>query len=186
MTTHYQQDKYDRYFKLLDTDRSNAIDWNDFSKAARFIRDDRGWDDEHPRYKELLDALQTHWSELRERVDIDGDGTVDRFEWQQFHAKLADEINELGKVPAWALNSMHGFHRMLDSDKDGSISAEEYALWLRALGSEADAAAAFERLDLSGDGQLELDEIETLYSQWVLSDDPGDPGNVLVTGESGS
>lgn len=183
MTTQYQTDKYDRYFKLLDTDRSNEIDWNDFTKAALFIRDDRGWSDDHAGYKSLVDAMQTYWDELCKRVDLDGNKNIDRFEWQQFHAKLGDEISQQGKVPTWAVDMMQGIYRVLDSDADGSISADEYALWLRALGSSADAEAAFKRLDLNGDGELEINEVEKLYSQWVLSDDPAEPGNVLVTGE---
>lgn len=182
--TKYQADKYERYFKLLDTDGNGAIEWEDLTHTARVIRDDRGWNDEHPGYQNLLKALKTFWDELRQRVDTDGDGRVDHTEWQQFYAHLGAEIDRLGKVPAWAMNVVHGYHRVLDTDADGSISPAEYALWLRALGSKVNAAAAFERLDLNGDKQLEIDEMEELYSQWVMSNDPADPGNVLVTGEA--
>ncbi|PRP95856.1 Calerythrin [Enhygromyxa salina] len=183
--TTYQLNKYERYFQLLDTDKSGTIDWNDFAQTARFIRDDRGWTDEHAGYKSLLAAMQTFWTELSQRVDTDGNGQVDRQEWQQFYAQVNDEIGRLGKVPAWAMNVVHGFHRVLDLDGDGSISLAEYELWLRALGATVDASAAFKRLDLRGTGRLEIDELEELYSQWVMSNDPSDPGNVLVTGESG-
>lgn len=182
--TDYQHAKYDRYFTLLDTDRSNSIEWSDFCRAADFIRKENGWDENHPRYLGLVGALTTFWDELRTRVDTDGNGRVDRKEWSDFHVSLAADVERLGKVPAWALNVVHGFHRVLDVDSDGTISVAEYRTWLRSLGAEVDFDAAFQHLDLNRDGHIDIDETEELFAQWVLSDNPGDPGNWLVTGQN--
>ena len=60
--------------------------------------------------------------------------------------------------------------------------SQEKVRYLKALGSRVDPGEAFRRLDLDRDGNIDIGEMEQLYMQYVISDNPGEPGNYLVTG----
>ncbi len=169
-------------FLAFDRNHTGALDWEDFHHAAEVIRDERLYHDDHPRYVALLGAMREWWDELSRRVDRDGDGRVTAAEWTQFFASLADEVRALGRAPLWALGFLQALFAVLDADGGDSITAEEYGLWLRAVGSPHDADAAFARLDTDGDGTVDFDELEGLFTQWLLDEDDASPGASLFLG----
>ncbi|MFJ2264533.1 EF-hand domain-containing protein [Streptomyces sp. NPDC087844] len=67
-----------------------------------------------------------------------------------------------------------------DPDGDGRISPEEHRHLVETWnGRSVNMAGVFESLDLSGDGYLGREEFALLWRQFWISDDPGEPGNLL-------
>jgi Ca2+-binding EF-hand superfamily protein len=182
MLTDYQKTKFDTYFRHLDRDGSGAVAWEDFEVVLENIRASRGWSADEVRYRRLAEAQRDYWQKIAERVDQDGDGRVSLAEFNAFHESVGRDIREQGRPPAWALALVHAYHRVLDTTGNGSIDRDEYGIYLRALGSRVDAAEAFRRLDLDHDGSIDIAEMEQLYTQYIISDNPGEPGNYLMTG----
>lgn len=169
-------------FLTLDQNGTGSLDWDDFARAAEVIREERGWSPDHAMHQGLLHAMREFWDELLARVDTDKNGRISATEWTEFHSAMAEEVRELGRVPLWGLGLLQGIHAVLDIDGDGTITPDEYALWLRAIGSSHDAAAAFEALDADADGLLGFDEIEALYRAWLLDEGDAAPKADLFTG----
>lgn len=182
MLTDYQMTKFDTYFRHLDRDANGAVEWADFEKVIENIRVAKGWSTDEPRYLRLADAQREFWQKMTERVDKDGDGKVSLPELNAFHESIGQEIKEQGKPPAWAVALVHAYHRALDTTGNGTIDQNEYGIYLRALGSRVNPGEAFRRLDLDRDGNIDIDEMEQLYTQYIISDNPGEPGNYLLTG----
>ncbi len=182
MLTDYQKTKFDTYFRHLDRDGSGAVEWEDFEAVIENIRAAKGWSTDEARYQSLLSAQRDYWQKITERVDKDGDGKVSLLEFNAFHESVGRDIKEQGEPPAWAVALVRAFHRVLDTTGDGTIDQSEYGVYLRALGSRVDPGEAFRRLDLDGDGNIDIGEMEQLYTQYIISDNPGEPGNYLVTG----
>lgn len=174
--------KFTSAFNCLDRNRNGVLDWDDFNRSAEFIREAQGWEASDARFKALVGAQKNYWDKMLELCDADGDNEITYPEFVWFHEKIAAEIEANGKVPPWALSLCHDYHRALDTDGSGSISVDEYALYLRSIGSDADANEAFKHLDIDGSGALSIDELEELYSQFVMSEDPDSRGNWLWAG----
>lgn len=172
-------------FLTLDHNNTGALDWDDFVRAAEVIREEHGWPTEHVKYQGLRHAMRDFWDELAARVDTDKNGRISAAEWMQFHGVMAEEVRELGRVPLWGLGLLQGIHAVLDIDGGGTITPDEYALWLRAIGSPHDPAAAFEALDTDHDGLLGFDELEALYRAWLIEEGDAAPGADLFTGAPG-
>jgi len=184
--TEYKKQKFSRTFKVLDRNGNGVLDWEDFTFVAFTLQQEMNWEDDAPKLQELLGALQSYWERMLELMDTDGDGTIDAVEYLRFYSQFAEELPRLGdKVPEWALDLFQALHRAVDFDNDGCISPEEYALYLKALGSSSDPQAAFNHFDLDGDGLLDIDELEVLIRQYLTSDNPMDPGNWFVDGGGG-
>ncbi len=169
-------------FTTLDQDRSGTLERADFERAAEAIRAERQWPESHARYQSLLHAMREFWDELRLHVDRDKSGGVSLAEWTRFHDGMADEVRELGRLPLWGLGLLQSIHAVLDLDGDGNVTPEEYALWLKAIGSPHDPVAAFAELDADHDGRIGFDELEQLYRAWLLGEGDGAPGADLFTG----
>ena len=95
---------------------------------------------------------------------------------------LGKEVAGSGSPPGWAVDLCVRTHQALDLNGNGTVNHDEYAVWLRAIGSTADSAEVFTRLDLNGDGVVSLPEMIGLFAQFALSEDPAEPGNYLMTG----
>lgn len=72
-----------------------------------------------------------------------------------------------------------GWGSVLDADGDGRISAEEYVQGTTGYMDPATAREVFARMDADGDGHLSQQELSRLVDEWLRSDDPDAPGNML-------
>jgi hypothetical protein len=155
----FRRGKYAAFFHRLDTDGDGRLDLTDGGVCARF----------------LAEQL-----ELRACMDTDGDGRVGLYEFSGFFLQLAHRLRAGEPWPPRALALVDATFALMDGDGDGAIDPQEYAAWLALLGSELDPAAAFAELDLDRAGRLGREAFGALYRQWLLSDDPRDPGNHLL------
>jgi Ca2+-binding EF-hand superfamily protein len=175
--------KFDYAFACLDQNGSGRLDQADFFQLGERLRATREWSRSDPRCLRIHAALDDFWQVMLLCVDEDGSGDVDRHEFLLFEQLMAEQTAEFaGQAPPWVLDLFVAIFESLDLDGDKRISATEYALYLRAMGSSMDAAAAFERLDLDGSGFIELAELAALLAEYFTSADPDARGNYLVTG----
>lgn len=183
LVSELQLRKFSTVFHFLDRNKNQVLDWEDFCRGVYFIRKERGWSDGDPRLLNLLQAYETYWQKMLALCDEDENGVITLYEFLRLHEQVADEIRESGRVPSWALQLFQDTHRALDIDGDGSITQDEYALHLRSIDSDADPRAAFLRLDLNHDGGIDIAELEQLYQQFIMSNDPNSSGNWLWVGK---
>lgn len=171
------------WFGCIDVDRNGRLEWADLQRVIDDMASYLGWDPDTPFHARLVEGQRGFWETLSATCDTDASGGIGLDAFQHLFATLADDIERNdGRVPAWALGHVITLLRALDLDGDGTITIDEYALYLRSIESSANPVDAFVTLDVDGDGRLTLDELEARYVEWVVSDDPSSPGNVLVTG----
>jgi Ca2+-binding EF-hand superfamily protein len=165
-------------FDALDTDRDGYITEDDLVAAGHRALDAFGITDAGLR-AEILGMSQSAWQRLRADCDSDGDGRVSRAE------HTAAYTAGLGGPQAY-YQQLTGpivdrYARLIDQDGDGFIEAGEYARLFASHGvDEGIARAAFERLDADADGKISVAEFSDAIGQLMLSQDPADPGTVVL------
>jgi len=169
--TSIQERKFLSLFNHLDVDKDGALNWNDFLRPAEVARQALGWAKTDPKYTTTMQFMRAAWDACLKSNDLDKNGTISYREYVAFFFKSAIESMMSGKPPSWA---------MLPGD---GITPNDYAIYLRAIGSDADPRAVFAKLDVNKNGKIEMDELYTLMWQWMGSNDPTSPGNYLMTGK---
>ncbi|MCB9596303.1 MAG: EF-hand domain-containing protein [Sandaracinaceae bacterium] len=180
----FRRDKYADYFQCLDRNDNGVLDRSDFGAYAGAIAEILRLDAEDPSLSRLHEATRALWSTLAGTMDEDGDGVIRLEELVGALATAELEMTKSGAIPAWAADFVMAAFRVLDVDGDGTISLQEYAAYLEAMGSEADAEEVFALLDGDGDGVLSLQEVEEHFRDWLAAGTAAAPGNRLLTGRT--
>lgn len=181
-TNRFRRDKFADYFRLLDRNRNGIIDLRDFKVYAIEVQKALDLPGDHPHLARLNEAKQDLWTAVSAVMDEAGDGSVRKDELVGTFANLEYQLRGGAAVPRWALQHIQSVFGVLDLDQSGGIDEHEYAIYLRAMGSDAHAGNAFDRLGPDSDGTLRLDRVEVLYREWITAGDAEAPGNVLMTG----
>ena len=170
-------------FSCLDRDGDGRIEKSDVLQIGESLRAERGWVAGDASWTAIVAALEDFWFLLALCVDADGSGDISCAEFEVFHVLMADQTVEFsGQPPPWATTLFSTLLQTLDADHDGQVRLEEYAIFLRAMGSTLDPAQAFARLDMDGSGGLDLREIERLLTEYLTDESPEAPGAWLLTG----
>ena len=182
MLTDFQKKKFRILFNRLDSIGNGVLQWRDVMVHMDKIKQRKGWTDENPRFIVLMTAEMAYWDKMLERVDADGDGIITSAEFEAFYDAVAEQIKATGAVPPWALELLRAKFEVLDIDGNGNVDADEFGVYLGAIGCEGNHDEIFSMIDLDGDGTIRFDELETLFKQYVLSNDPAEPGNYIMCG----
>ncbi len=178
----FRMAKYLDWFQCMDRDRSGRLSARDVALLLSRVADQLGLPGSAPERNRLARAAIAWWQEICAAMDDDGDGLVDQAELIRAFDRAAVEVERTGRPPRWSIGIVRSAFEAMDTDADGYVTVSEYARYLVAIGSDADANVAFERLDLDGDGRLDLGELDTLFGQWIACTDRSQPGNLLLTG----
>lgn len=181
MISDFRKRKFLAFFHHLDLDNDHLITAKDFNRYAEIVKEKRGFADDDPKLAGIVRATDAWWADMKNRVG-GGSDRITEEQWLQFLEQLGDHIKANGAPPPWAADVCTGIHKVLDLTGKGAVNADEYSLWLEAIGSKADAAEVFRKLDLNADGVVDISEMLQLFGQFVLSEDPSEPGNYIMTG----
>lgn len=166
-----QERKFRSLFNHLDADKNGVLSWNDCMQPAERARMELGWASDDSRYRLVTTLMRACWDGVLKANDLNQNGTIQYKEYVSFLNKTAAEMAKTGNLPPWAL---------LDGD---GITPQEYAIYLRSIGSDADPKKAFAKLDINKNGKITIDELHKLLRQYLNSNDPDAPGNYLLTGK---
>ena len=169
--TTLQDRKFRSFFDYLDVDKDGAISWSDILRPVEKMRQGLGWATTDPRYTMVMQFSKGGWDSCLQICDADKSGTISYKEFVTFFFKTALDAAMSGKPPAWTVMAGNG------------ATQAEYTAYLHAIGSDADAKAAYAKLDTNKDGKITMDELNKLAWEWMGSNDPSAPGNYLMTGK---
>jgi uncharacterized protein (DUF1778 family) len=74
-------------------------------------------------------------------------------------------------------------YAILSKEQFAVLTQTDYTLFLVAMGSDADPAAAFQRLDRDDDGVLILSDLSDLVAEFLTSSIADAAGNLLFLGK---
>ncbi len=178
----FRRDKYADYFQCLDRNGNGRIDRSDLGHYASVVKERLRLTSDSKDLARLRATTQAMWAALTGSMDEQGVGSVRLDELVGFFVSVHDQMQGGGELPRAAHDHVLVTFAVLDLNGDGAITAEEYAVYLSAIGSDADPAAAFAHLDLEGSGRVSMETIEARYREWVCAGDPSAHGNFLLTG----
>ena len=173
MLTDLQTRKHTRMFNAFDADHSGYLEFADleahFTNLAQMSEIAAG----SPAYDELESGYRAIWDDLSRFADTNRDERVLLDEWLAYCSDVVQSPDtfEQGIGAISRLST-----KLLDRDRDGLISREEFAALRSPL--DTDSTTVFQRFDLDGDGYVSGDEFVELFRQFFMSDDPDAPGNL--------
>ena len=167
--------KFKHMFRRFDVDGSGNVNRADFEIAPAWISGRLGQPIGSTVHQKLKSAYDMVWG-LIAGMDSNGDGDLTESEWMSGWSKAAAS-DTIETVIATAADLVF---ECIDTSGDGEIGADEFALWLCAHGaSEADANAAFPKLDHSGDGLVSKTEMRQNACEFFTSTSADSRGNWL-------
>lgn len=161
--------KLKTYFSRIDFDKDGAVTVNDFeSMADRFIEKEKL---DAAKGVELKKKLVQVWEKYLKGIVSDGTKLTQPVFVEAFKKQLGNpQFRETvaGPLPL--------FFGAVDSNGDGLIQKEEFALFFELLGlSSNHAAETFKAIDTNGDGDISKDEFVTAGTDFFTSEDEKSP-----------
>lgn len=177
MLSELQTKKLTRYFQVYDIDDDGRIDAADFERIVENVRILHGEDGRSGEPDPLRDAYMKLWDGLSSAADGDGDGGVSLDEWLAYwQITLGDDQRYREEV----LELTDRLFTIFDLDEDGTIGAAEFIDFYGIFGLPVDLAeTVFVELDTDGDGIISREELIDASGDFLRSDDPNAPGNLL-------
>ncbi len=180
MLNELQRKKFTLYFNLWDQDHNGQLAFEDYLLLSNRIAQLRGLAQGSEQYREMYDATVKLWENIQAYADPDQDGRVSLPDWLAY---CETSVNLLRKdqlaLQAVVEQAVGLFFNALDLNGDGWLTPVEWGNFVKAWGIGQGTLTSFVLLDLDGDGRLSLADILSLYRQFLLSDDPREPGNYL-------
>lgn len=174
MLSPFLQRKIILAYYRFDQNKDGLVSADDSDRIAQQVAQNLSLAPNSEQYEQVLSGARRLWDVFWQPLDTDGDSKVSLEEALASGEGLAQHPN----VPALVQSESGPFFSALDLDRDGEVTLREFTVFLQALGgTEADARAAFERLDRNGDGTLAADELGWAWGEYYSATDQAAPGN---------
>lgn len=173
MASGFQWAKIQAMFDAFDADGSGYLEERDFEAlAARWERLPRVA--EGPELTARVQAvIMGWWRLLAEAAGAGADSRIDM-------AELMAMVDRLPAMREDVAATAETIFDAVDENGDGRISRTEHQRLIDTWhGRPMPTADVFDRLDADGDGYLSRPEFAVLWTQFWISDDPREPGNVM-------
>ncbi|MER5929895.1 EF-hand domain-containing protein [Streptomyces sp. NPDC002054] len=142
-------------FDLWDNDGNGMLERSDFEAEARKVLKAFGEKESTPRGHAVLSTYMGLWNYIAEKA-----GSTQGVSREQFE-QIGEDVIGRGATGWASVVRPHiaAVAQLCDTDGDGKISQEEFAKWLKAVGSTHDSADAFRQIDTNNHGHLSMDEL---------------------------
>ncbi|MEK9520629.1 EF-hand domain-containing protein [Streptomyces sp. NPDC087908] len=173
MASGFQRVKVQAMFDAFDADGNGYLEGSDFEAlAGRWERLPRVAGE--PELAARVHTVLMGWWELLSTSG--GDGRVERIGM----AELMAMVDRLPSMPQAVTATADTIFDAVDENGDGRISRGEHEQLISTWhGRSIPTGDVFHRLDQDGDGYLSRPEFAALWTQFWISDDPEEPGNLM-------
>lgn len=177
MISDFQKRKLTHFFYLLDVNKNDYLQLEDFSIISDNLIFNLDYEEGSKEHKFIADKSVAMF--YRFSADISGTGkNITLKEWLDFFDQkiIAQRDKELLEE---YVELIIGFlFDLFDANHDGYISIEEYTDIFMAYGIDIKyAAKAFVNLDINQDDRLSKSEILYAVETFLISNDPNERGN---------
>ncbi len=161
--------KMKRMFDMLDYNKNGVIESTDFEQVVNVITELRGLPFSSPDYWVIHSFWIGFGDNLKNLMDADGDGKITLDEWLEYMGRRLDR------------DFADSFMKLIDSNQDGEASLNELKTFYQAYKIDThQTAAAFEKLDINGDGTISSEEMREMLAQFMYSDELNESGNLFL------
>ncbi|GIV38647.1 MAG: hypothetical protein KatS3mg033_0447 [Thermonema sp.] len=175
MLSAFQRQKIEHLFRFYDQDKSGFIEAKDIDTIANRFAEEFRWRIGEEQDKKFRSLFRQVWRKLVLRFDENADEKVSPEEFLQAYTQ------NLSSEEAYQKNVFPFIEKLfpiLDGDKDNAWTQKEFRRFYRCFGQSNEGAdAAFEAMDLNGDGLLQQEEVFTHFRAFHLSESAEDIGN---------
>ncbi|MFT4976319.1 MAG: Ca2+-binding EF-hand superfamily protein [Myxococcota bacterium] len=175
-----QWKKLVRLFTLLDVDKSGAVEFTDLEQVMARTLAASGHAPGSIIYDGAEAMLRRFWSELKQIADANRDDRISRAEWLACWERLLDS-EDTDSIFEDLPHPVRQLHLLLAQALGvNDLNGADRATWVRFAGSVGGDAsdAAFDSLDLDGNGLISQSELQQLTAEFFLSNDAA-PGDAL-------
>lgn len=152
-------------FATFDQDGNGWIDREDFNAATKAVLGEFGTTARSDKGQALYGGAEAFWQGMAGIADRDGDQRITRDEFVNGAVKrLRDNPDRFAEI---ARPFLHAALAVADDDGDGTVTVEETARVLKALGVPMETASATAAsLDTNADGKVDEVEIVTAFARY--------------------
>jgi len=184
--------KLTKHFQFQDSNDDGFVEEADWEQCAKNLAALRDLEPDSEKYKSILAQHLDIWTINWQPADSDGDGKVSLQEYLDLTDQIktgnhppSEEDNDDNEEPRKSyldrLFELFGtIFDTIDRNSDGKIDLDDYKDYFKAWGvDESLAEGAFKSIDLNDDGILMRMSFIQFGSNFFLSDEEGDFGNLL-------
>jgi len=175
MLSEFQMQKLQKLFAFFDADGNGVIEPNDMDNIAEQFSQIFSWkigdDDE----KKFRGALKKYWRRLVLGIDTEEDPQVT---WEEFRKAYQRNLSSPANYEEFVKPFIDHIFPAIDTNKDDLLQLSEFThLYEGFRNPREEAAKAFKKLDLNGDGVLSRDEVYQHFYDFHFSEDKNAVGN---------
>lgn len=172
--------KLARRFRTYDHDGDGFIERDDFATVAARLGAEFGHAADSAVQQRMTALCLGVWDHLVKAADVDSDGRISEGEYKA--AFEAGMLETPAAFDAAYRPFLDAIMEIVDADHDGRLTEQDEVRWSGALMglSEADARAAFGRLDDDGDGYITSDDLLTAIRAYYFDEAPDSAGAWLL------
>ncbi|MDX2393602.1 EF-hand domain-containing protein [Streptomyces sp. DK15] len=173
MASVFQQDKIRAMFTAFDVDGDGCLQKKDFEALVGRWGQLPGVEAGTKLHARVESAVMGWWEHMLEAGDTNKDG---KLSVEEFYA-LVDRLPAMKEGLAETADAIFD---AIDADGNGRISRSEHRQLIDTWhGRSIDTEDVFDLLDLDADGHISRQEFAVLWTQFWISDDPTEPGNLV-------
>jgi len=176
----FLKDKWERaFYTFFDTNRSKALEWDDFEDIIKRIKTLRGAD--NPIYKVAEDALHKVWNGMLKNAGKSSGQVITMDEWISM---WTTNLKTPEAISGWQTDYLDYMFKLLDSSGDDLIDRGEYMDVMKSFDvPESNAGKAFDQFAFDDKGKpitgVNKQGFLKLWIEYFSSTDKKAHGNVV-------
>lgn len=179
MISPVRKQKIEHFFNVLDTNRNQILQPDDFKSVAVNICTLAGIDKFDKRFDNTI--VQSYrifiqvLTDLEKHVELE----ISKDEWVLFFERnLLSDFDAAPPIEQYITRVVYYIFNLFDINQDAVISLDEFVNMFKVYSINAEFSEhAFKQLDLNGDGVLSREELVHAVKEYFLSDEENARGN---------